>query len=91
MDSVGAYFLINEPTVIRQNSTLRDNPTVENCLHEASVVAKSPSKTVYYNGNHTTLTNLGVHEHWDNSTEKLYSRNIGKDEGVELIYLGPKR
>lgn len=31
------------------------------------------------------VTNLGVHEHWNNSAEKLYSRNLGKDEGIELV------
>lgn len=29
----------------------------------------------------------GVHEHWNNSTEKLYSRNLGEDEGIELVRL----
>ena len=30
----------------------------------------------------------GVHEHWCNSIEKLYSRNLGKDEGIELVRVG---
>jgi len=28
---------------------------------------------------------LGVHEHWNNATEKLYSRNQGLDKGIELV------
>ena len=27
----------------------------------------------------------GVHEHWNNVEEKLYSRNTGKAEGIELV------
>ncbi|MCM1182037.1 MAG: NAD(P)H-dependent oxidoreductase [Roseburia sp.] len=26
-----------------------------------------------------------MHEHWNNSTDKQYSRNLGKEEGIELI------
>lgn len=28
---------------------------------------------------------MGVHEHWNNASDKLYSRDMGKDEGVELV------
>jgi hypothetical protein len=31
------------------------------------------------------LTSLGVHEHWNNATERKYSRNMGRKEGIELI------
>lgn len=85
IDSVGADFLINEPVVTDRNGALRDNPNVENYLHEAGLVGDAPSGNVYQNGNGETITNLGVHEHWNNSVEKLYSRNLGGDEGIELI------
>lgn len=87
IDSVGADFLINEPTVTSNNGVLRDNPTVENYLHEAGLVGNPPSGTAYTNGNGNTVENIGVHEHWNNSVDKQYSRNLGKDEGIELIYL----
>ena len=45
--------------------------------------------TVYYNGNGERITNLGVHEHWNNPTDKQYSRNLGADQGIELIQAGP--
>lgn len=32
----------------------------------------------------TALTSLGVHEHWNNATDKQYSRNLGEDRGIEL-------
>lgn len=87
IDSVGADFLNNEPTITENNSAAKDI-TNENYLHEAGLVGKAPSGTIYTDGNGHTVTNLGVHEHWNNSKEKLYSRNLGKDEGIELIHLG---
>ena len=89
IDSVGADFLMNEPAVTSRNSALRDNLNVENYLHEAGLVANAPSGTVYYNGNGERITNLGVHEHWNNPTDKQYSRNLGADQGIELIQAGP--
>lgn len=87
IDSVGADFLMNEPTVINNNSSLKDNPTVENYLHESGLIRNAPSGTIYTNGNGEKVTNAGVHEHWNNSTQKQYSRNLGKSEGIELVYI----
>ena len=85
IDSVGADFLMNEPTVTENNGALRGDPTVENYLHEAGLVGNAPSGTIYTDSQGHTVTNLGVHEHWNNSVDKLYSRNLGKDEGIELV------
>ena len=87
IDSVGADFLMNEPAVTSRNGSLRDNPTVENYLHEAGLVADPPSGTVYTDNQGHTVTNLGVHEHWNNSSQRQYSRNLGKSEGIELVEL----
>lgn len=87
IDSVGADFLMNEPAVTSHNGALRNNPSVENYLHEAGLVVDAPSGTTYTDSRGHTVTNLGVHEHWNNSTEKLYSRNLGKAEGIELIQI----
>lgn len=88
IDSVGADFLNNEPAVTGNNSAAKDI-TNENYLHEAGLVSHAPSGTVYTDGNGHTVENLGVHEHWNNSEEKLYSRNLGKDEGIELVQINP--
>ncbi|MCM1539740.1 MAG: DUF362 domain-containing protein [Blautia sp.] len=88
IDSVGADFLTNEPTVRRYNGAAGD-PCNENYLHEAGLAENAPSGTVYYDGNGEPLGNLGVHEHWNNSTDKLYSRNLGGGEGIELIQIFP--
>ena len=90
MDSVGADFLINEPAVTSRNGMLKDNPNVENYLHEAGLVANPPSGTVYANGAGTEVTNLGVHEHWNNQADKQYSRNLGMEEGIELVLAQPQ-
>ncbi|MCM1161847.1 MAG: DUF362 domain-containing protein [Roseburia sp.] len=86
IDSVGADFLANEPTVAQNNGAVRDSNN-ENYLHEAGLVENAASGNVYYDGNGEALSNLGVHEHWNNSTDKQYSRNLGKEEGIELIRL----
>lgn len=86
IDSVGADFLSNEPTVTQYNWAAA-SANNENYLHEAGMVSSTPSGTVYTDSQGHTVTNLGVHEHWNNSTEKKYSRNLGKDEGIELIQI----
>lgn len=90
IDSVGADLLMNEPTVIGYNSAAADK-TNENYLHEAALVSNPPSHTSYTDGQGSAVTNLGVHEHWNNPSGKQYSRNLGKEEGFELIYLNPLR
>lgn len=87
IDSVGIDFLMNEPTVVENNGAVRNNPNVENYLHEAGLVSEPPSGIIYTDGNGNEVENLGVHEHWNNSQSKQYSRNLGKDEGIELICL----
>lgn len=90
IDSVGADFLMNEPAVTSRNGSLRNNATVENYLHEAGLVSDAPSGTTYTDSQGHTVSSLGVHEHWNNSTQKQYSRNLGKAEGIELIQLQVK-
>ncbi|BAK44302.1 DUF362 domain-containing protein [Eggerthella sp. YY7918] len=85
LDSVGADFLINEPAVTSRNTALAGNGGVENYLHEAALAASAPSGTVYLDGAGTAVESLGVHEHWNNSTERLYSRDRGQPEGIELV------
>lgn len=62
--------------------------TVDNYLHEASQADNPPSGTVYDPENDgIALESLGVHEHWNNSTDKQYSRDLGTGEGIELIQI----
>ncbi len=84
IDSVGADFLSNEPTVTGYNRAAA-SANNENYLHEAGLVGNATSGTVYTDSQGHTVTNLGVHEHWNNSTEKKYGRDLGKSEGIELV------
>jgi hypothetical protein len=80
IDSVGLDILRSEPraTQVRGNA--------DNYLHEAALAGKPPSGTVYDpEGDGRPSTSLGVHEHWNNPTDRKYSRNLGKKEGLELI------
>ena len=81
IDAVGLDFLTSE---------FPKMPDVDYCdmyLVEAAMADNPLSGTVYDpEGDGTPLRSLGVFEHWDNPTDKRYSRNLGRDEGIELIY-----
>jgi hypothetical protein len=84
LESVGLDFFRTEQSV---------NPniyyvygSVDNYLHEAALANNPPSGAFYHpNGDSVRLPSLGVHEHWNNSTAKQYSRNLGTGNGVELV------
>lgn len=58
---------------------------VDNYLHESALADQAPSGVVYNPGAEASpLQSLGVHEHWNNAEDKLYSRNLGTGEGIEL-------
>ena len=86
IDSVGLDFLRNEETVkVVQGD-------VDNYLHEAAQADAPPSGT-FYDPNHAgdvaRLSPLGVHEHWNNATDRKYTRNLGIGLGIELISSAP--
>jgi hypothetical protein len=60
----------------------------EDYLHEAAL-ADDPCSGLTYDpdGDGNGLDSLGVHEHWNNATDKEYSRNLGSNSGIELISL----
>jgi len=69
----------------------KDHPHMsgaDDYLHEAALANNPPSGTFYdpdHPTNTTRLASLGVHEHWNNPTDRQYSRNLGKKEGIELV------
>lgn len=85
IDSVGADFLTAEPNMKRRNSNMTSKRAMENYLHEAAQLGYPPSGAKYTDGYGTNPGSLGVHEHWNNAREKLYSRNRGLSEGIELV------
>jgi len=82
IDSVGYDFLAAE----YENPSRKSG--ADDFLHEAARADNPPSGTFYdpdHSGNAKRLASLGVHEHWNNPKDKKYSRNFGKDKGIELI------
>jgi hypothetical protein len=81
IDSVGLDILWEEwPAVVQV-------PGVDDYLKEAALAHDPPSGSFYDpDGDGTALGSLGVHERWNNSVDRQYSRNLGLDEGVELLY-----
>jgi len=86
IDSVGFDFLLVD---LPKSTSM---PGTDDYLYEAALADNPPSGT-YYDPDHaentTRLASLGVHEHWNNAEEKQYSRNLGKNEGIELVKTSP--
>ncbi len=80
IDAVALDFISNEwPDAV-------DMKYADNYLLEAAKANNPPSGTTYDPENDgPKLSSLGVMEHWNNSTEKQYSKNLKKKTGIELI------
>jgi hypothetical protein len=97
IESVGFDFLYQE---FDEDHPTEGNPTgtykgpfpryagVDDFLHQAADSANWTDEIPYYDpeGDGTPIPwSLGVHEHWNNPSEMKYSKNLGEDEGIELI------
>lgn len=64
-------------------------PNIAGCddyLHQAASEENWPEGIVYApNADKAKIPSLGVHEHWNNAIDKMYSRNLGTGEGIELV------
>jgi hypothetical protein len=59
---------------------------VDDYLHQAASSEWWPDGIAYDPDNSgKPIGSLGVHEHWNNTTDMKYSRNLGTGEGIELI------
>jgi sugar lactone lactonase YvrE len=82
IDSVGFDFLYNEWP--QANGPGGDG--ADDYLHEAASIPNPPSGYTYDPNHDGRLTaSLGVHEHWNNATDKQYTRNLGTGKGIELV------
>ena len=93
IESVGYDFLRFEFTSERDNSDgaqlYVQMDGVDDYLHQAASSSNWPTGIQYDPENDgTVIGSLGTHEHWNNPVDKLYSRNLGSGEGIELITLG---
>jgi hypothetical protein len=64
-------------------------PNIAGCddyLHQAASETHWPEGIVYApDAGKSKIQSLGVHEHWNNPEDKMYSRNLGTGEGIELV------
>lgn len=88
IDSVGLDFLRGEwGDHLASSKSFGRNLNADNYLHEAAHAFQAPSGTVYCPDG-KILSSLGVHEHWNNSRRKHYSRNLSPSGfGIELVAL----
>jgi hypothetical protein len=86
IDSVGYDFLLAEwPADVGIG-----DGGAQDYLHEAALADNPPSGAFYDPENDgTPMGSLGVHEHWNNSTDKQYSRNLCSGQGIELVSFDP--
>jgi hypothetical protein len=94
IDSVCYDFLLTEwPNVVNNGSVTPGSGLqggAEDYLHEAALANNPPSGTRYDPGKTGAgLSSLGVHEHWNSSATKQYSRNLDpvNGTGIELVQL----
>ena len=90
IESVGYDFLRSEFTSSRPSGdgsgTYVQMDGVDDYLHQAASSSNWPTGIQYDPENDgTVIGSLGTHEHWNNPVDKLYSRNLGTGEGIELI------
>ncbi len=86
IESVGYDFLRSEWTAARGAGTFVQMRGADDYLHQAADSTNWPAGIKYdpdSTGVH--IFSLGVHEHWNNATDKKYSRNLGTGSGIELL------
>lgn len=84
LESVCFDFITSEPNLTLNNPCFNGNQDSQ--LHESAMANNPPSGTKYDpEGDGKGIESLGVHEHWNNNKDKQYSRNLGKNIGIELV------
>lgn len=86
LESVCLDFLRQEATL---NPAMKNRPlfgAVDDYLHQAADKANWPATVVYDpEDDDSPIGSLGVHEHWNNATDKQYTRNLKSGNGIQLI------
>ena len=87
LESVCLDFLRSEFTDVNEPGRARPFfKAVNDYLLQAADSSFWPDDIIYDPENDgTPIGSLGTHEHWNNDSEKLYSRNLGLNNGIELI------
>lgn len=92
IESVGFDFLRSEYTEERHsNLTYVQMEGVDDYLEQAASSDNWPSGIEYDpEDDGTSIPSLGVHEHWNNATDREYTRNLGTGDGIELVSIIPE-
>ena len=86
IESVGYDFLHTEFTASRGLNPYPQMDGTDDYLHQAASYTNWPDGITYDPENDgTPIASLGVHEHWNNSLDKQYTRNLGTGTGIELV------
>lgn len=89
IESVGYDFLRAEFTASRipAAGTYVQMDGVDDYLHQAADRSNWPTGLAYDpDGTGVSLPSLGTHEHWNNATDRRYSRNLAATgRGIELV------
>ena len=90
-ESVGYDFLYYEYYTYPTDHASADFPLrvgVNDYILQAASSANWPAGIHYdpdHADHHAPFTSLGVYEHWNNATDKKYSRDLGTGNGIELL------
>ena len=98
LESVCYDFLRTEWNGINKHSptnnryeTMPNVNGVDDYLHQAADQANWPEGIIYDPDNSgKSIPSLGIHEHWNDPGRKQYSRNLGKNYGIELVGIPSK-
>jgi hypothetical protein len=86
LESVCIDLLKTEFTSDKHAETYPQMEGVDDHLHQAADSMNWPQGIRYDPENDgTVIGSLGVHEHWNNSIDMQYSRNLGTGKGIELV------
>jgi hypothetical protein len=87
LDILQEEFQVEDLTTDPPRQTYVRFPAVDDYLHQAASSEWWPEGITYDpEGDGTPIGSLGVHEHWNNGTDRQYSRNLESGEGIELVY-----
>lgn len=87
LDILQEEFQVEDSTTSPIRYTYVRFGAVDDYLHQAASSDWWPEGITYDpEGDGTAIGSLGVHEHWNNATDRAYSRNLETGEGIELIY-----
>jgi len=88
IESVGYDFLKAEYTGENGKVNYPNMPGTDDYLHQAADSDWWPEGILYDpEGDGSIIQSLGVHEHWNNSVDKQYTRDLVTGDGIEFIQI----